>query len=356
MLIRQLRTEQFRHLITPQALDFHPHLNLIAGANGSGKTALLEALYILGRGKSFREPATRHIIGHEKEYFRLIARLEHGSRAHLLGIERRTKVYRLRLDGENLDSFSELARLLPIQIINADHFSLIGAGPEHRRRFMNYGLFYDSPDFLPAWRRYRHALRNRNAALRENWPNPYFRPWHQMLGQSAVTIDTLRSAYLPRLEKRLNYYHAELGGLQRLTIDYHRGWPPQRTLVERLEAHLARDRQLKHTREGIHRAEWRILAEGRDIAHTYSRGQQKTVVCALILAQSHEIGQATGKHPVMLVDDIVAELDPERQKLLMAFLLDSGAQLFITSILPHPRGNCPQACRFQLDGGRIVPE
>lgn len=356
MQIRQLRTEHFRHLITPEALDFDPRLNLISGANGSGKTALLEALYILGRGKSFREPANRYIICHEQAYFRLIARFEHELRPHLLGIERHAKVSRLRLDGENLDSFSELARLLPLQIIDAEHFSLISAGPEYRRQFMNYGLFYDTPEFLPAWRRYRYALRNRNAALREHWPQEHLRPWHQMLEQSAVTIDAMRRAYLPRLEKRLNHYHAELGGLQKLAIHYQRGWPAKTTLAERLEHNLLRDRQLKHTREGIHRAEWRILADGRDIAHSYSRGQQKTVVCALILAQSQEIGQATGKHPIMLVDDIVAELDPERQKLLMNFLLDSGAQLFITSILRYPRENCPQACRFHLDSGRVLTE
>ncbi len=356
MLIRQLRTENFRHLVTRKALDFHPQLNLISGDNGSGKTALLEAVYILGRGRSFREQAVRHIIRHKNEHFRLIAQLEHEARPHLLGIERRTKDYRLRFDGESLDSLGDLARLLPVQIINADHFSLIGAGPEYRRQFMNYGLFYDTPNFLPAWRRYRYALRNRNAALRENWPNEHLHPWHPLLEQSAVAIDTMRGAYLSRLEERLNHYHNELGGLAKLTIRYHRGWPLESTLCEQLDKHLLRDRQLKHTREGIHRAEWRILADDRDISHTYSRGQQKTVVCALMLAQSHEIGKATGKHPLMLVDDLVAELDTNRQKLLMEFLLDSGSQLFITGTLPYPRENRPQACCFQLDNGRVLPQ
>lgn len=331
MHIHRLTLENFRNLANT-TLQFHPHINLISGQNGSGKTALLEALYTLGRGKSFRESQTRHIITHEQPYFRLIADIQHGEHTHKIGIERAPRDYTLRHNGETLTSLSKLAEILPIQVLNSDHFALIDQGPEHRRRFADYGLFFHKPNFLPAWQRYQHALRNRNAALRENWPDAHIRPYHPALAESAEHIDTLRREYLQHLETALNHYHAELGGLETIDIRYYRGWAEERDLAEILAHNLPRDRQLKHTRDGIHRAEWRLYANGQDVAHCFSRGQQKTLLCALILAQSQTIATDRGQHPVILIDDIGAELDAHRRELLMHFLLQSGSQLFITSI------------------------
>ncbi|SUO95833.1 DNA replication/repair protein RecF [Suttonella ornithocola] len=353
MHIQQLTIENFRNLAT-QTLNFHPQQNYISGCNGSGKTALLEALYSLGRGKSFRETQTRHIIAHQKDFYRLIAKIIDDKAEHLLGIERQTRDYRIRLDGENLSGLSALADLLPIQMLNSDHFALIDQGPEHRRRFTDYGLFYQDSRFLPAWQRYQYALKNRNAALRDNWPDEHIRPWHHQLSQTAQLIDQLRQIYLNDLEARLNYYHAELGGLETLNIRYHRGWAQDKTLEELLIQHLPRDRQLKHTRDGIHRAEWRIYAQEQDIAHYFSRGQQKTLLCALILAQNQVIQESSGKQPIILIDDITAELDPKRRELLLQFLTDSGAQLFITSIeaLDTPKNRQ----HFFIQAGQLTPQ
>lgn len=354
MHISSLRGEQFRNLQTFE-LRFHPQLNLIHGANGSGKTALLEALYMLGRGKSFRESQTRHIISHGQHYFRLIAELHSHSRSHLLGIERHSRDYLLRLDGENLRSLSELAQLVPIQIINSDHFALIDQGPEHRRRFTDYGLFYHDSNFLKAWQHYQYALKNRNAALRQQWAEEYITPWHQQLADYGEWIDRLRQDYLADLEKTLNHYHAELGGLETLHIRYYRGWAAERPLAELLNAHLERDRQLKHTRDGIHRAEWRIAtAKDQDAAHHFSRGQQKTLICALILAQTQLIAEKSGKQPVILVDDIAAELDRRRRQLLINFLLNSGSQLFITAIESDADSQDMDAVRFHIEQGNIT--
>lgn len=230
MHLTRLTLENYRNL-APQTLDFHPQTNLISGQNGSGKTALLEALYTLGRGKSFRETQTRHIIAHHHDYYRLIAHTHH-HQPHLLGIERQLRDYRIRLDGETLPNLAALATHLPIEILNNDRFALIEQGPENRRQFSDYGLYYHHPDFLPAWQRYQYALKNRNAALRDNWPDEHIRPWHPQLAQSAARIDQLRHTYLKQLETRLNHYHAELGGLEPLEIHYQRGWQNDTELAE----------------------------------------------------------------------------------------------------------------------------
>ena len=328
--IRQLRLDGIRNLAAA-TLDLHPRCTLISGDNGSGKTALLEALYLLGRGKSFRENQTRHLINHDKPHLRLIARIERDGREHLLGIEKSAREHRLRLDGENLKTLSDLAALTPNQILNSDNFALIDQGPEHRRRYLDYGLYYHNPAFLPDWQRYNYALKNRNAALRQNWRAADLAPWNHILGETGSRIDTYRRAYLTALEQALNTYHAELGGLDPIHIHYQRGWTSD-DLAAQLTANNERDSQLKHTRDGIHRADIRFHADGRDIAHHYSRGQQKTLICALILAQTRLITADSGTAPIILIDDIAAELDRRRQHMLLNFLADSGAQLYITHI------------------------
>ena len=352
----QLNTLHIEHLrnLGTQTLEFHPHINLIQGANGTGKTALLEAIHLLGRGKSFRENQTRHIIRHDEHHLRLVARLNRGGQEHQIGLEKTAREHRLRADGQDLKHLSQLASLLPVEIINADNFALIDQGPEHRRRFADYGLFYAENTFLPAWQRYQYALKNRNAALRADWPDAQIRPWHKLLDEHARTIDSLRRRYLDDLATRLNRYHAELGGLDPIDIHYQRGWHSDSSLAELLDAHLARDRQLKHTRDGIHRSDIRFYSNGRDIAHTYSRGQQKTLMAALVLAQAQSIAHHSGYHPLMLIDDISAELDLRRGQMLLDFLIDSGAQLFITQISDSTalRIPCPHR-RFNITDGTL---
>lgn len=353
--IRQLRLDGVRNLAAA-TLDLHPRCTLISGDNGSGKTALLEALYLLGRGKSFRENQTRHLINHDKPHLRLIARIERDGREHLLGIEKSVREHRLRLDGENLKTLSDLAALTPNQILNSDNFALIDQGPEHRRRYLDYGLYYHNPAFLPDWQRYNYALKNRNAALRQNWRAADLAPWNHILGETGSRIDAYRRAYLAALEQALNTYHAELGGLDPIHIHYQRGWAGD-DLAAQLTANNERDSQLKHTRDGIHRADIRFHANGRDIAHHYSRGQQKTLICALILAQTRLITADNGSHPIILIDDIAAELDRRRQHMLLNFLADSGAQLYITHIdgddLPLPDALADHQ-HLHIDAGRIT--
>lgn len=352
MFLSSLSLTNFRNLAT-QDIDFERTINVIAGHNGAGKTALLEALYFLSRGKSFRESNPRHLIAHGQDFFRLTTHFSSQEEAHFLGVEKSAKKITVKLDGAGLKNLGAMAKLIPLQIINSDHFSLINHGPQFRRQFSDYGLFHTQADFYPTWRRYQYALKNRNLALQQNLQEDFIRPWDHMLSDEAQRIHQLRSEYLKTLEETLNFYHAELGGMQLIHIRYYAGWNQEHSLLEHLSRHLMRDRQVRHTRYGAHRADWRLLCDkGYDVAHTFSRGQQKTLLCALLLAQTDLIRQQIGKNPLILLDDISSELDKPRIELLLTFLQSAKSQIFITTIEPLTLHS--SARQFSIDEGKIT--
>ncbi|WP_072281539.1 DNA replication/repair protein RecF [Rappaport israeli] len=353
MYIKTLTCNHFRNLANT-TLTFHPQGNWIYGLNGSGKTAFIEMLYLLGRGKSFRTNQTKTLITHTQPYLRLIAQIHKNQQPHLLGIEKTPQQHTQRLNGEPFHGLSKLAQLTPICLLNNTNFALLDQGPEQRRKFIDFGVFYADPQFFPQWQRYQYALKNRNAALKQQWADNLILPWQQLLSDSAKHIDTMRQHYLARLENALNHYHAQLGGLEPIRLVYHRGWQAHTSLANVLQHHLERDKLLKHTRDGIHRAELRFYANEQDITQYFSRGQQKTLLSALILAQASLIAQDSGTHPIMLIDDLSAELDFKRQKLLLSFIIQSATQWFITSINAPSEDLIPSNSQiFYLENGHF---
>lgn len=353
MHLTQLTLCDFR-LFSDAQFHFHPHINHITGANGAGKTALLEAIYTLGRGKSFRENKTQHVIQHGKAHYQIIAKLEDTyAQKHVIGMEKSQHNHKIKHNGESIASLSALSKLLPLDIINSDKFALINQSPDYRRRYLNYGLFYYDQAFLPAWQRYQHALKNRNAALRAKWSAQHIRIFHQPLSEEAEKIAELTAQYLDALSGYLNDYHVQLGGNTPIMLHYKRGWHEQLSLAKHLDTHLERDYQLKHTKDGIHRADLRFYNEHGDIAHYFSRGEQKTLIAALILAQNTLISQRIKRRPIILIDDIGAELDQQRQNHLIHLLTRQKNQLFITQIKGETVLTLPEeSMRIELEKGQ----
>ncbi len=166
MRVDSLEVVDFRNL-QPLRLACAPGLNLIIGANAAGKTSLLEALYFLGRGRSFRTAQNRELIRRGGARLRVVAGLvEAGGRRVTVGVEHDGRVIGARVAGNPAETLAELARQMPVLLIDAGSHRLLEGGPRERRRFMDWGLFHGESGFLKVWRRYGAALRHRNAALR----------------------------------------------------------------------------------------------------------------------------------------------------------------------------------------------
>ena len=325
----------FRNL-RPVRMECSPGLNLLLGPNASGKTSLLESLYVLGRGRSFRARQPRDLIQIDAPRFRLVAVLDGGDgRQWPVGIERSSRELAVRIDGAPTRSLADLARRVPVLLLSPDSHRLLEEGPRQRRRFMDWGLFHAEPSFLDAWRRYETALRHRNAALRSGATDRAVDAWDRELMSAAMILDALRQTFCKALESVLEPLVIQTLGQVGVEVDYRRGWPlepPTRDFAEWLRSSRSADRQQAHTRLGPHRADFILRIAGYLPDLVLSRGEQKLLSVALLLAQAELYRLRLGQSCILLIDDLPAELDAENRKRVSHALAELDTQLFVTAI------------------------
>ncbi|MEE8056879.1 MAG: DNA replication/repair protein RecF [Pseudomonadales bacterium] len=332
MPANSLILENFR-CFSSLSVNFSPTLNLFHGANAAGKTSLLEALYFLGHGRSFRSAKTDTLIRGSAESFMI--RSELGSdvgTTHQIGLgKKRRQGLIARMDGKKPSVLSDIASVFPIMLIDSEANRLIQDGPGRRRRYLDWGVFHVEHKFLPAWRRYQRALKQRNELLRQSAGVAEIRAWDSELIETAEQIDTCRRACLEQLQEPAQTLLAiALPGIE-FSLHYRPGWAVGETYDEALEKGLARDRSIGATQAGPHRADLDITLNGVPARERVSRGQQKMLAGALWLAQSRLFRVATGKAVCLLVDDLPAELDSRFSGIFQSLLLEEPAQLIMTA-------------------------
>jgi len=331
--LKLFRAEGFRCLAETELVP-DPRLNLITGPNASGKSSLLEGLFYLGRGRSFRGSGNRELIQTGASGFTLfgeVTSIDEGT-SHRLGVEIAIGERRVRVDGARGNG-ADLAQLLPVQAIDPEIHELVHGGPEFRRRFLDWGVFHVKHQFLETWRNYQKALRQRNAALRQGEAEAAVRAWDTELIQHGEQVDLLRSAFL---EAYLPLFASIVD--ENLPFDaicgYKRGWSSNSGLEAALADSWSRDCAYGSTQVGPHRADLNLQVHDRRAKHRVSRGQQKMFGAALVIAQTRFVANHTDNQLVLLVDDPAAELDRENRTRLFEMLRDMPAQMFVTALEP----------------------
>jgi DNA replication and repair protein RecF len=306
-------------------------VNLLLGANGSGKTSVLEALFLLSHGRSFRPGGSQVLIRRGYEECTVYAELDDGGLTHRLGLARSMHGWQARIDARSVPRLScLLAHCAAICIEPGSHGLLTGPA-EVRRRFVDWGVFHVEHAFLEVWQNYRRCLQQRNVLLRTNGDGAQLAAWEQGMANAAKWLDEQRHAYLERLRIRLlKHLACWLPELGTPTLRYQRGWAAEAALAEMLAVHRIRDREQGHTRQGPHRADWLLGFEHAPERHQLSRGQTKLAALACLLAQFDVFRELRGTTPLLLLDDLAAELDAAHLDQVMTYLQNSGAQTWIT--------------------------
>jgi DNA replication and repair protein RecF len=330
MTLRRVQVTDFRCLHQAD-LDLDPHFTLISGPNASGKTSLLEAVYVLGRGRSFRTRRLDPLIRSGAERMMVVGEAELPERRVSLGVEGSAEGLRARVGGERVASLAELAWVLPVQIIDPEIHRLIEEGPHRRRRFLDWGVFHVEHSFVAHWQRYQQALRQRNAALKARQSRPAVTVWDVELVRYGELISEARRRYVEQLAPAAASLAARLLDLD-LVLAYRPGWAAGNDLRTALEGSFARDQELAATQVGPHRADLGIRLQGATVRDRVSRGQQKLLAAVLLLAQIKLFPEDSRARPTLLLDDPAAELDSVHLRALLDEVRSQSLQLVVTTL------------------------
>ena len=329
-MMRRFTASNFR-CIENAELNLGPGFNLIYGANASGKTTLLEAMAYLGRGKSFRGASTSDLIRHGQQEFVLFGEADSGGGTRRLGVRNSREGLEVRVDGRNEGGAAALAEALPLQVIDPEVHNLIAGGPDQRRRFVDWIAFHVEHDHLHTWRRFRRSLKQRNAALKARTGLASIRSWNAEFIELGLALDASRRRALEAAKESLVAYGTRLLETD-LAFEYQRGWNREKALEAVLEEAFERDVQQGATQHGPHRADLKVSTDDRQARKLVSRGQQKLLASAMILAAT-ATAQASLKRPLLLLlDDPAAELDNRALERLLDAVGGLECQVVATSL------------------------
>lgn len=372
MYLKRLEVVGLRNL-TDARLNPGAGINVFCGANGSGKTSLLEAIYLLGRGRSFRTRLLKATVNHAMDtttVFGLVAdegRALAGGGQHQttpIGILRnKTGEFLYKVNGEPVYTASSLAEALPLLLLNSDSFQLLEGGPQHRRRFIDWGVFHVEHTFRQCSRKLRRCLAHRNLLLRRGRiDDAELGAWDAELVKLAGRVTDLRLEYLRQVGPIIERVLAELTDIPCPTFDFRPGWDEGKKLEDVLKADRPRDQLLGYTQHGPHRADMHIRCGANTASAVLSRGQAKILVAAMSLAQGILFQQLTGTRCVYLLDEPSAELDDLHLKKLAQLLSALGGQVFVTDtacasarlVWEEQSGSTPTKM-FHVEHGAVSP-
>ena len=357
--LSSLRIDHVRNL-SGISLEGFASVNILYGSNGSGKTSVLEAIHYLGTGRSFRSRIHKNVIQHEQTALTVFGATANGMR---IGLTREKEKAQLRLNGESVQTASELAAELPLAVFDSSLTELIDGPPAERRSYLDWVLFHvEQKAFISVWRDYQRLLKQRNQLLKRGNISGYeFTTWDAMLASVGeklyqYRVDVLQNCFTQaeEINKRFNF------GFDELSYSLQRGWSSDSTLLACFEESRERDSKFKTTTSGPHRLDFKIKVKHGLAVEVLSRGQLKSLSLMLRMASIAIAAKRSGQEIVLLVDDILGELDGVNKERLLAYLCELKSQIFISCVdktdVLHALPEAVEAKMFHVEHGKIVTE
>lgn len=330
MGLQSIRVDDVRCIASAE-LELDPNLTLITGPNGAGKSTLLEAIFLLGRGRSFRTTQLETVVRQGAERLRVVGAVVDGPRSFTIGIESDHGSVTARIGGTPATTLAELATALPVQVIDPGVHKLIEEGPDGRRRYLDWGVFHVEHAYLNHWQRFQRVLKQRNAALRTDATDEMLDAFDVEFAAAGEVLSAARQGYaaglLPHVTLACQRLLDEAVGFR-----YVQGWPEGVSLEEALAIARVRDRRRRASTVGPHRGDLVVERQLGPARTTVSRGQQKLIAIGLVLGQLQMHREAQDLRAALLLDDPAAELDSGRLMLLVDEVRRLPAQLVMTSL------------------------
>lgn len=362
MIITELKYENFRNLENNNIFPAKK-MNVIIGDNGQGKTNLLECIWMFNGVKSFRGAKDKELIAFNKN--RAVTEIKFFS-------ENRNQSAKINYKNGKREVFiNEIKKPAPSHLMgkitsivfSPDHLSLVKDGPSVRRKFIDSAICQVKPRYSINLARYNKILNQRNALLKDIAYHPDLQStleiWNEELAQSGSLIINERLKYITQLSECAEKYHSGISEeKEKLQVVYKTHCQNGKSIFEikdnflyMLEKSQKDDLQLRYTTKGVHRDDIEIYINGKSARLFASQGQQRSAVLSLKLAEATLVDEITGQQPVILLDDVLSELDKDRQKFLLNKIKDR--QVFITCCDYSDKNLMDDGIIFKMANGKI---
>ena len=330
MILKTLRVQNFR-THSDFILEIGEKSTLISGANGSGKTSLLEAIYFALQGTSFRSSDKEILRNDGSSWFRIDLKDSRDSLRTIIfnnAVQKSKKQF--LVDGNKKARLNANLRI-PVVLFEPDDLQLLSGSPTRRRNFLDYFLSQIFPSFQLALTRYNKALKQRNNLLkRDNVSKDELFPWNLMLAEYGAEIISKRQDFLELLNSKIEEVYFEISGVKdEIKIDYLGEKVSKNEILAILSENIERDKILGYTNFGPHKHDIQFIFNKKPAQNVASRGENRSLVLALKFIETDILADLTSKRPIVLLDDVFSELDDDRQKLLTKHF--SKYQTIITS-------------------------
>ena len=301
-----------------------PGLNLLFGKYGSGKTSLLEAIYLLHAGKSFRSKNPSELISLSEDTLTVSGVVSNNCERTEIRVSKRKDLSRYKINDRNILSASQLAMSLPVLLVNSDSFDVINGSPRIRRSIIDRTLFHVEPNYLELLIKFNKAAKQRTRLLKVRRSATEMGYWDNEFASNGLRVHHARLNCVQHLNQKLNE--------RNLHLSYVPGWKGDLGLEEAIVQDHDKDFTTGRISSGPHKAEVLIEIDKKSASKFASRGQIKTAIFSIMDVVSAYIAERCGWTPVFLIDDVSAELDADSQSLVLNFVANTHAQAFITAL------------------------
>ena len=332
MIIKSLRVQNFR-AHRDFSMNFSDKTTLITGANGSGKTSLLEAIFMVLRGTSFKS-TDKEIVKNDidETWFRIdVKTIKDENRTVKFDHSRTNGKKQFILDGKNNYRLPAVHKF-PVVMFEPDDLQLLSGSPSRRRRFLDQFLGQLDPEYVTIQRKYEKALRQRNTLLKQdNYSGDNIFPWNLILSEYGAKIISKRLGLIDRLNSQMSEVYKNISGVDDdISILYIGEEMNSDRLLNELSKNEFKDKLIGYTSVGPHRHDIEFVFNHAGAKNTASRGEVRSLILAIKFLETDILAELLDEKPIILLDDVFSELDENRQVLLSKHF--SQYQTIISSV------------------------
>lgn len=314
MYIEKIRLQNFRNYKN-QEIELNENINIFYGDNAQGKTNILEAIFLCGFGKSFRTSKEKEMIYLGEQGLNAEVFFEKSDRSGKIkiGIAHKKQV---EVNGVKIKKLSELLGNLNLVIFTPDDIQILKNGPDKRRKFLDMMIGQLRPNYVHQLNNYKNTIEQRNNYLRqikeENKPEEMLEIWDEKLAEYAQNICKYRIEFMEKLKNKIKDIHLQITN-EEIELEYITECESKENYLTLLKQRRKLDIIKGFTTKGIHRDDFKVFLNEKEIGIYGSQGQHRTAILSLKLAELYVIYDEIGEYPILLLDDFMSELDEKRR-------------------------------------------